>query len=161
MICTILRRVGRLAAGTAIVASIASCATGGGGSATAGPRAGAGNPNPDAAPTRSTASYLIADDLRKTNALTLHDAIDRLRPQWLRRGTGSAANTTGLSRLPAEPFVVWIDNVRAGGPEVLDQVQITRVRWVQYFSPSEAESRFGTGYSSGAIQIITTASAKP
>ena len=61
----------------------------------------------------------------------------------------------------AEPLVVWIDNNRAGGVDLLAQMQISNVRMVQYFTPSEAESRFGTGNSSGAIQIITVAGARP
>ena len=158
MIPSTRRLAARLTAGSAL-AFVVSCASGGASPQTpAGPSAGAAGAS---APTRSTASILIADDLRKTDALSLSDAIRRLRPQWLRRGQATAATTTGLSPLPAEPFVVWIDNARAGGAEVLDQIPITKVRSVQYFSPTEAEARFGASYSSGVIQVITTASPNP
>ncbi len=148
------RSVTRPAARTLLLLSIVACATGGAAST------GADN-GASATPTRSTASFLVAEDLRKTDALNLGDAIKRLRPQWIRRSSANQANTTGLSTSPAEPVAVWINNNRAGGLEVLDQFPITSVRSVQYFSPSEAQARFGTSYSSGAIQIITTASPKP
>jgi len=144
-----------------MLASIAACASGSGG-AQAAPVETRGAASASGGPTKSTASLLIADDLRKTDAQNLGDAIQRLRPEWLRRGSARAASSMGTPRAaPAEPLVVWIDNNRAGGTEILAQMQISNVRSVQYFSPSEAESRFGTGNSSGAIQIITLSAAKP
>ena len=143
----------------AVAATITGCASAGGPATPAGqpasPTAAATN-----APARSTPSILIADDLRKSEAQNLGDAIQRLRPEWLRRGSARAANSMGTTRNSAEPLVVWIDNNRAGGVEILAQMQISNVRMVQYFTPSEAESRFGTGNSAGAIQIITLAAAK-
>jgi hypothetical protein len=112
-------------------------------------------------PARSTPSILIADDLRKSDAQNLGDAIQRLRPEWLRRSSARAANSMGTKGNAAEPLVVWIDNNRAGGTDILAQIQISNVRLVQFFTPSEAESRFGTGNSSGAIQVITMAGARP
>ena len=150
MTCIALRHLSGLA-GAAFLAITVACASGGGG------QPAAGSP---AAPNKSTASLLVADDLRKTDALNLGDAIQRLRPEWLRRGSARAANTMGSSRTASEPLVVWIDNNRAGGPDILSQIQISNVRSVQYFTPSEAESRFGTGNSSGAILITTLAASK-
>ena len=143
----------------ATAATIAGCASAGGPATPAGqpasPTTASGN-----APARSTPSILIADDLRKSDAQNLGDAIQRLRPEWLRRGSARAANSMGTTRTSAEPLVVWIDNNRAGGADILNQIQISNVRLVQYFTPSEAESRFGTGNSSGAIQVITLAAAR-
>jgi hypothetical protein len=146
---------------TLMFAIITACASGGasGGPVTAGAPSVATSPS--GGPAKSTPSLLIAEDLRKTDAQNLGDAIQRLRPEWLRRGSARAANSMGTSRSAAEPLVVWIDNNRAGGVEILAQMQISNVRSVQYFTPSEAESRFGTGNSSGAIQIVTMAAARP
>ena len=148
-----------VAAAAAILALMVACASGGGGQPASGSPAAA-QPGGASTPTKSTASLLIADDLRKTDALNLGDAIQRLRPEWLRRSNARAANTMGASRTASEPLVVWIDNNRAGGPDILSQIQISNVRSVQYFTPSEAESRFGTGNSSGAILILTLAASK-
>jgi hypothetical protein len=148
------------------VAATAATIAGVGCASTAGPGVPASQPaSPTAAggnaPARSTASILIAEDLRKSDAQNLGDAIQRLRPEWLRRSSARAANSMGTRGNAAEPLVVWIDNNRAGGVELLAQMQISNVRMVQYFTPSEAESRFGTGNSSGAIQVITLAGARP
>jgi hypothetical protein len=153
--------VSGLAIAAAAVATIVACASGRTTPATpaaqpAGAAAAVGN-----VPSKSTPSVLVADDLRKIDARNLNDAIQRLRPEWFRRSNARAANSMGTSRSAAEPLVVWIDNNRAGGVEILTQIQISNVRLVQYFTPSEAESRFGTGNSSGAIQIITMAAARP
>lgn len=143
----------------ATAATFGACASAGNSATPAGqPASQAGGPTN--MPTRSTPSILIAEDLRKSDAQNLGDAIQRLRPEWLRRGSARAANSMGTTRNSAEPLVVWIDNNRAGGTEILAQMQISNVRMVQYFTPSEAESRFGTGNSAGAIQIITLAAAK-
>jgi len=154
-----LRLVPQLAITALVFPIIAACASGG---------AGGGQPSParpgataSGETARSTAYILIADDLRKTDAQNLGDAIQRLRPEWLRRGSARAANSAGTMHSAAEPLVVWIDNNRAGGIEILAQMQISNVSSVRYFSPSEAESRFGTGNSSGAIQIITLSAARP
>ena len=67
----------------------------------------------------------------------------------------------GGLRTASEGLVVWVDNNRAGGPEILTQMQISNVRSVQYFTPSEAQSRFGNGNTGGAIQVITMSAPKP
>ena len=136
------RRGARFAARTAVLVFVVACAPASSGSATA------------ATPTRSTSSFLIADDLRRTDVLNAGDAIRRLRPQWPRRGNANQASTTGLSASPAEPVVVWIDNNRAGDLEVLDQVPVTKVRSVQFFSSNEAEARFGSGVARHVTRIL-------
>jgi hypothetical protein len=64
-------------------------------------------------------------------------------------------------RTSAEALVVWVDNNRAGGAEILAQMQVSSVRSVRYFTPSEAQSRFGNGNTGGAIQVVTMSAAKP
>jgi len=155
----------RLLIAAATAATIVACASGGGAAsgsqATPAGQPAAANAANGPTPTKSSASILVAEDLRKIEAQNLGDAIQRLRPQWLRRSSVRASNTMGSSRTAAEPLVVWIDNNRAGSSEILTQIQVSNVRMVQYFTPSEAESRFGTGNSSGAIQIITMAAGRP
>jgi hypothetical protein len=40
-------------------------------------------------------------------------------------------------------------------------MQVSSVRSVRYFTPSEAQSRFGNGNTGGAIQVVTMSAAKP
>jgi hypothetical protein len=146
----------------AVIFATVSCASGGSsGASPATERAPTVSPSGNAAPTRSTASVLVADDLQKAEAQNLGDAIQRLRPEWLRRSQARGATAMGGSRTPSEGLVVWVDNNRAGGVEILTQMQISNVRSVRYFTPSEAQSRFGNGNTGGAIQVVTMSAAKP
>ena len=111
-----------------------------------------------ASTSKSNSSTLVAEDLQRIDVPNLADAIQRLRPQWLRRSQMQIPNGRQAS---STPIVVWVDNIRAGGPEILSQINVSSVRSVRYFSPSEAEARFGNGHTNGAIQVTTTTGAKP
>jgi hypothetical protein len=151
-----------LFATVAVVLAAVSCASGGtSGAAPVSERAPTVSPSGNAAPARSTASLLIADDLQKADAQNLGDAIQRLRPEWLRRNQTRGASGAGGMRTATEALVVWVDNNRAGGAEILAQMQVSSVRSVRYFTPSEARSRFGNGNTGGAIQVVTMSAAKP
>jgi hypothetical protein len=147
---------------TVVILATVSCASGGtSGAAPASERSPTVSPSGNAAPARSTASVLIADDLQKADAQNLGDAIQRLRPEWLRRNQTRGASGAGGMRTATEALVVWVDNNRAGGAEILAQMQVSSVRSVRYFTPSEAQSRFGNGNTGGAIQVVTMSAAKP
>ena len=79
---------------------------------------------------------------------TVHDAIRRLRPRWLRtRGRTSTRD--------AEPGMpVFIDNVRSGSTDRLESLPIDQVEQLRYLSPSDATTRWGTNMSLGAIEVI-------
>jgi outer membrane receptor for ferrienterochelin and colicin len=145
-----------------VILAAVSCASGGtSGAAPATDRAPTVSPSGNAAPARSTASVLIADDLQRVEAQNLADAIQRLRPEWLRRNQTRGASSAGGMRTASEALVIWVDNNRAGGTEILAQMQVSNVRSVRYFTPSEAQSRFGNGNTGGAIQVVTMSASKP
>jgi hypothetical protein len=79
---------------------------------------------------------------------TAHDAVQRLRPRWMRpRGPASFAGTA--------PVVVFMDNVRVGGLDFLTSIPLERVSEIRYFDASDATNRWGTGLAGGAIEVIT------
>ena len=54
-------------------------------------------------------------------------------------------------------LIVYVDGVRyAAGIESLRMFPIRSVASVRYFSPGNAEARFGPGHLLGAIEVITT-----
>lgn len=83
-------------------------------------------------------------DIAATNA---YDAILRLRPAWFR--TRGQAGTQGGG------IKVYIDGVNAGDLERLRVMSIDRVREMRRISASDATTRWGTGHTSGAIEVIT------
>jgi len=87
-------------------------------------------------------------DLENTSELTLYDAIQRLRPRWLRpRGTNSA-------RGPAR-IVVYLNNVRVGGVSYLHDLAVESVQEVSFINASDATTRWGIGVAGGVILVIS------
>lgn len=93
---------------------------------------------------------LTAEQLEASRQPVLYDAIRALRPQWLRRTYTSPRDAN------ADPaIVVYVDNQRAGGLSVLRGLSTDAVRAVRFYSPSEAQGRFGSGHLDGAIHVVT------
>jgi hypothetical protein len=76
--------------------------------------------------------------------LDVYQAIGRLRPAWLR-----------ISPQGASPVVVVDGSPQMGGLEQLRSFQAADVTALEYMSASDATTRFGTGYSGGAILVTT------
>jgi hypothetical protein len=138
----------------AALVGVAGCASG--------PKAAPAGASPQTGaerPTRSNSNTLATTDFKGLESLNLADAIQRLRPHWLRR---SEAREQG--RLPgagrADPLAVWVDESRVGGVEVLNSLAVQGVSGVRYYSGPEAEARFGNGNASGAIHVVTANSGK-
>ncbi len=108
---------------------------------------GTGGASGGAEPT-SRRDVITRAELQETDVTNAYDAVQRLRPAWFRvRGT---ASTRGSS-----PIWVYIDGVRAGELERLRTISIERVRELRHISASDATIRWGTGHTSGAIEVIT------
>lgn len=98
--------------------------------------------------TSGNRNVLTLEELVDTNAASIYDAIQRLRPRWLRpRGFTSTGANEGVP--------VYRDGVRVGGLSYLHSVQVNAVIEVHYVSASDATTRWGTGNASGAIELIT------
>lgn len=73
---------------------------------------------------------------------TAFDAIRFLRPNWLTGRGGSSVR-------------VFIDGVDMGDTGVLQRYRLGGIRECRFVSPSDATTRFGTGYAGGVIEVIT------
>ena len=117
-----------MVASFALMIGLAGCASGSGGS---GSGSGGG------------ANRLTADDLVNQQGMDLFQAISQLRGRWL---TGRGGGVPG----------VHVDGRQSlGGVDELRNISVSDVQEVEYLSASDATSRFGIGYQSGAI-IVTT-----
>ena len=99
-------------------------------------------------------SNLIANErLREAAAegLNAYQVIERNRPQWLR--AGRAAPTLGYAKGGAAFARVMLDGVRYGEINDLRRLNTVEVESIGYMSASDATTRFGTGYSGGAILV--------
>ena len=93
-------------------------------------------------PSRSGA-VISAGELGTVAQLNVLDAIRRLRPTWLR------------VRSRSSPPVVFIDGVRRGGVEVLQNFQATQVVEIRRRSGTDATTLYGTGVGGGTIEVRT------
>lgn len=112
----------------ALVLGLAGCASAGGGS---------GGP-------RGSSTHIIPEELATVPQLDLYTAVSRLRPQWLRPGT--------RGQLPE----VIVDGTRQqGGADVLRSMRANEVSELEFMSAADATTRYGTGFTAGAILVST------
>lgn len=110
---------------------------------------------PAAARTRNT-NTITASELAESGAQNLYQAVQILRPQWLRarpRTTmgGSSSRTGGAST--ADATVVYLDQTKYGGLTTMQQLTPGGVQELRFYDGVEATNRFGTGHTAGAIVI--------
>ena len=121
----------RAAALLVLAATLSAC---GGAARSAGGRA---NPN-----------LITSADIARVQAQTAHEAITRLKPQWLAsRGPMSMTDPT-----PTE-VSVFVNSVQAGGISYLRNLDVTLVIEMRYYAPGEASARFGMGHPRGVIDV--------
>jgi hypothetical protein len=99
---------------------------------------------------RKDANLITGDELASRSTLTARQAIEQLRPQFLRtRGTTTLGNAQ-----TKDEIWVYVDGTRMGDLQVLNNIGVHEIREIRYLSPSEATNRYGTGHVQGAILIV-------
>ncbi len=86
---------------------------------------------------------ISAENLAGVRDLTVFEAIQRLRPRWLR--------SRGGSPLP----IVFVDGVRRGGPDELKSIPANIVTGIRFIDGRMATTRYGAGFGGGMIQVTT------
>ena len=93
---------------------------------------------------------LRRDEITRSGATDAFTAIRMLRPVFLQ----SRGRTSILRAENTEP-AVYLDDRLIGGLAVLRDIPATQVIDVRYFGPAQAQMRWGTGNSAGAILVRT------
>jgi hypothetical protein len=98
---------------------------------------------------RSDPNVITEAELATRSTLTARQAIEQLRPQFLRmRGT------TTLGKAQSEDAIwVYVDGTRMGDDKVLNTIGAHEIREIRYLGSAEATNRYGTGHTQGAIVI--------
>ncbi|MBV6520165.1 MAG: hypothetical protein MNPFHGCM_00270 [Gemmatimonadaceae bacterium] len=123
---------------TLIAMSTAACASGGNASATG-------------ALTSRQSDIITRSEIAETQGLlTAWDAVQRLRPRFLRNAGRTSVRGSGDNRA-----IVRVDDNVAGLPEVLRSIDISEVMEIRYYSAVDATARFGGMYGRGIIHVIT------
>lgn len=101
-------------------------------------------PGGGSSPVRRNSNRIEAPELATVAEVDVYTAISRLRPSWLRSGSRGTL-----------PAVLVDGSPQSGGAEVLQNFRAADVTLLEYMSASDATTRYGTGYTAGAI-IVTT-----
>jgi hypothetical protein len=100
-------------------------------------------------PSSASSNVITRADLDAAGTVSTYDAVQRLRPAYLRnRGPVSIVNASARTRP-----VVFVDNTEYGEIEALRNFPASRVEEVRYFSGPEATTKFGSSYGAGVIQL--------
>ena len=101
-------------------------------------------------------NLITLDELANVDAATLFDAVNRLRPQFLR-----SRGVTSLQDPTPRTAVVYLDGQRVGHIEFLERMSPLGVFSVRYMSPVDASSRYGLDHEGGAILVSTRRAMPP
>ena len=89
---------------------------------------------------------ISTEELNNFSDETLHDAVRRLRANWIRRGgTGGIGQTDVLQ--------VYVNGAKFGAVGVLREIPARDVLEVEYLNGPDATTRFGTGNGGGAVLV--------
>lgn len=99
---------------------------------------------------RADPNRITEEELEDLTALTVYQAVQRLRPTWLHARVSTVRGSSG-ARYPAQVFV---DGMPRGDLDVLNAMDIRDVQEILFLSASDATTRFGTGYPGGIINVL-------
>ena len=99
---------------------------------------------------RRQANLITEEELAKSAARNGLQAVQMLRPDWL-RGRGA----TSIRETAPTQVVVYVNEQRLGGPEQLEGFAVTAIKSLRFMNASEATNRWGTGHGGGVIAVTT------
>lgn len=123
---------------SALVVALAS-----GGAATIAAQADSTAPAAPAKKAKHDDNVLTADEIAASKRPTVYDAVDRLRPNWLRK-----------DMLTGEEVVVYMDEQSLGGSDKLRDMPSVDVAELQYVPHPDAVRRWGSDIKGSVIVVV-------
>ena len=110
-------------------------------------------------PVRGSANLISEQEIAQGAYQTALEIVQSLRPQMMRNRattTSASRSTTGYTDGAAATagVVVYMDDTRLGEVATLSSIPAQGVREIRYIGASDATTRWGTGHSSGVIQVV-------
>jgi outer membrane cobalamin receptor len=87
------------------------------------------------------------DEYPNASAMEL---VQRLRPRFLQR-----RGQTSISNQHSPYPLVYVDGLRRGGVDELHSLPAMTIEAIEYISPADATTRWGTGHMAGVIHVTT------
>ena len=94
---------------------------------------------------------LTREQLETVSFMTAYQAVQRLRPIWLRSERGQDSFETQGRR----GLRVYVDGVLYGGKDALSTLQVQDIQEMRYLDKRQATMEFGTDHGEGALLILT------
>lgn len=95
-------------------------------------------------------NLITADEIANSHERNAYELIQALRPSML-----TNRGPTSLSNRSDGGIAVFLDDQRFGDLASLAQIPASDVREIRFLSAGEAQARWGTGYPSGVIQVVS------
>lgn len=104
---------------------------------------------PASATPRRDRNVLLRTELTEVQVAEMNalQAIRQFRPNFFTGGSSPSLSGAG-GRL-----MVYVENIRQGGPDALTHIRMTEVERIEFMSASEATLKYGTGHTGGAIVV--------
>ena len=97
---------------------------------------------------RRNPTLITAEDIAAIPVTNAYDAIERLRPLFL-RSRGKTSINTPNTQFPT----VYVDGVRYGDLNSLRSILATHVLDIRYYNGAESGARFGLQNTAGVIEL--------
>jgi len=98
---------------------------------------------------------ISAEEIAGSSGSNAYEIIQRLRPNFLRTRGAVHGMPGATNAVEMVDLVVYLNENRLGGSDQLRQIATTDIREIRYFNSSEATTKWGTGHSAGAIQVVS------
>src|SRR5215210_4628250 len=93
---------------------------------------------PGKSDTMGTGNIISEQEIAASGVSTAYEAVERLRPNFL-RSRGPSSLRTDVSSLPT----VWLGRQKYGDASTLRQIPASNIVQIRFFSASESAVRFG------------------
>jgi len=98
---------------------------------------------------------ITAEQMRETQATNLYEAVQRLHPEWmLQRNASTMSGATSRKGSGNVEVQIFMGGQHVGGTDMLRQLPLTEAGSLHFYTPAQAESKFGTGYPNGVIEVL-------
>lgn len=106
---------------------------------------------------RGSANLITEQEIQSlgAGAETALDIVERLRPAMLRTRPSTFGNSQSESARESTNVKAYVDEISLGDASNLRGVPAVQVKEIRYLSATDATQRWGTGFGSGVIQVIT------
>jgi hypothetical protein len=99
---------------------------------------------------RGDRNIITTEQIEAVENTSAYNIVQRLRPHFLQpRGQTSISNPESVYP------VVYVDDMMRGGVGELRQIPGSIVARIEYITPADATTRWGTGHPAGVIAVYT------